>query len=199
MKKFSFLYLLAFALVFVTACNKDDDDNNNPDPGNTDPTFTGVNKVNLTIDGTTTEFVFADEINVDQELTAAAIKETENGVTYTEIMLGAIDLFDQVNTAALIINYVGEGTGVHDISYGLSDSLNLYNFSGSIFTLISDTATFPAMYFMEEATANITSYGDVGDYIEGTFESSVVSLAGIPQSNITIDGNFRVLRFDDIN
>lgn len=200
MKKSTILYLLAFALVFVSACNKDDnDENQQPNPNTTDPTFTGVNKVNLTIDGTTTEFVFADEINVGADFTALATRETEDGVTYTEIILGAVDHFDQINTAALIINYLGEGTGIHDISYGLSDSLSLYNFSGSLFTLISDTATFPTMYFMEEATANITAYGEVGEYIQGTFESSVVSLAGVPQSNVTINGNFKAMRFEDGN
>ncbi len=199
MKNFSMLYLLAFALVFVTACNKDDDDDNQPDPGTGDATFTGINKVNLTVDGTTTEFVFADEPVVGSDFSAFATKETEDGTVYTDIIMGAIDHFDQVSTAALIINFVGEGTGTHNISYNLADSLNLYNYSGSMLTLISDTATFPAIYFMEEATANITSYGDVGGYIEGTFESSVVSLAGVLLTNASISGNFKVMRFDDIN
>jgi len=201
MKKSTILYLLAFMLVLVSACSKDDDNENDPGNGNgtNDPTFTGINKVNLTVDGTTTEFVFADEPVVGSDFSAFATKETEDGTVYTDIIVGAIDHFDQVSTAALIINFVGEGTGTHNISYNLADSLNLYNYTGSMLTLISDTATFPAIYFMEEATANITSYGDVGGYIEGTFESSVVSLAGVPQTNASISGNFKVMRFDDIN
>lgn len=197
MKKSTILYLLAFALVFVSACNKDDDDNNDPNPGTGDPTFSGVNKVNLTIDGTTTEFVFADEVNVDQELTAMATQDTEDGVTYTEILLGAIDHFDQVSTAALIINYLGEGTGTQDISFSIADDLELYNYTGSMLTLITDTTSFPMMYFMEEATATITNYGAVGGYIEGTFQSSEVSLAGVPQANTSVSGSFKVKRFDD--
>jgi hypothetical protein len=189
--------IMAAFLIFVSACSKDEEETAGGDPIPGGTTFTGINKVNVVSNGTTQEFVFADGINPTAEYAAFATKQTEDDFVYTEIILAATDHFEHISTAALIINYFGEGTGSHNISYGLADSSNLFNFSGSMFTLISDTATFPTMYFLEAATANITSYGDVGGYVEGTFESSEVSLAGVPQPNVTINGNFKVLRVDD--
>ena len=192
--------ILAVAFLFVTACNKDDD--NNDDPGNGDPTYSGINKVNLTIDGTTQEFVYADEnfnnSDTDASITAGT-KQTESDSVYTEITLAAAGVFDHVTIAAMLVSYFGTGTGTHDISYGLEDESGLDNFSGSSFILMTDTATMPIMYFLEEATANITKYGDVGGYIEGTFQSTEVSLAGVPQPNVTISGSFKAKRFEDGN
>jgi len=199
MKKSIIFYVMAAMLLFVTACSKDDDTTTGDDPGSGgsgETSFTGINKVNLNMAGTTHEFIFADNPEIGSNYSAYGTKETEEGTVYTEVVFGANDHFDHVTTAALVINYIGDGTGSNDISYGLGEEYNLYNFTGSNFILLTDTAQMPSMYFLEEATANISSYGDVGGYIEGTFESSVVSLAGIPQPNVSINGNFKVKRFD---
>lgn len=190
--------MMAAMLIFATACSKDDDTTS--DDGGTGGTgetaFTGINKVSVNTNGTIQEFVFADYPTVGSDFSAFGKQETEESILYTEIMVGANNHFDQVSTAALIINYLGEGTGINDISYGLGEENNLYNFTGSNFILLTDTAVMPIMYQFDEATANITSYGDVGGYIEGTFESTVVSIIGIPQPNVTINGNFKIKRFD---
>lgn len=190
-------YMMAAMLFLGTACDKDDDTTTDDDnSGTTGQSFTGINKVNLNIDGSTQEFIFEDYPTLGSDFSAFGTRQTEEDSVYTEIIMGATDHFDQISTAALIINYFGDGTGTQDISNGLEDETNLYNFTGSNFVLLTDTATMPILYFLEEATANITFYGDVGGYIEGTFESSVVSQAGIPQPNVTINGNFKVKRFE---
>ena len=195
MKKSVLFYMMAAMLLFATACSKDDE-TTTEDPTTSGPSFTGINKVSITTNGTTQEFAFADEPVIGTDFSAIGIRQTEGDSVYTEITLGASNHFEHVSTAALIINYFGDGTGTQDISYGLGEGTNLNNFTGSSFTLLTDTTTMPVMYFLEDATANVTSYGDVGGYIEGTFESSVVSLFGIPQPNVTINGNFKVKRFE---
>lgn len=199
MKKSILYYMMAAMLIFATACSKDDDtttDDNSGNGGTGTNSFTGINKVSVNMNGTTQEFVFADNPTIASDFSAYGSRENDENTVYTEIILGAIDHFEHVSTAALIINFLGDGTGTQDISYGLGEENNLYNFTGSNFVLLTDTATMPVMYFLEEATANITNYGSVGGYIEGTFESTVVSLAGIPQPNVSIDGNFKVKRFE---
>lgn len=196
MKKTILFSIMAAMFIFIASCSKDDETTPENNPNNAGPSFTGINKVSITKDGTTQEFVFADEPVIGTDLSAIGIRQTEDDSVYTEITLGASNHFEHVSMAALIINYFGDGTGTKDISNGLGEGTNLNNFTGSSFTLLTDTTTMPVMYFLEDATANITSYGDVGGYIEGTFESSVVSLAGIPQPNVTINGNFKVKRFD---
>lgn len=196
MKKSLLFSILAALLIFVSACSKDEEETAGGDPITGGTTFTGANKVNVVNNGTTQEFVFADNPTIGTDHSAYGIRQTESDSIYTEIMMGANNYFEHVSAAALFINYFGEGTGIEDISYGLGDEANLYNFTGSNFILLTDTTTMPIMYFLEEATANITSYGSVGGYIEGTFESTVVSMAGIPQPNVTINGNFKVLRMD---
>ena len=196
-KKSLFFYMMAAMLIFATACSKDDEnEEEDPGTGTNGPTFTGVNTVNFNNNGTTKEFIFADEPVAGTGYSAFGTRQTEEGTVYSEIMIGANDHFDQVSTAALIINYLGDATGMNDISYGIGEENNLYNFTGSNFILLTDTAMMPTMYTLEEATANITSYGDVGGYIEGTFESSAVSLVGVPQPNVTISGNFKVVRYE---
>jgi len=198
MKKSILFYMMAAMLLLATACSKDDDTTTD-DPGNGgsgETTFTGMNKVSVNMNGTIQEFVFADYPTLGSNYSAYGTKQTEEGTVYTELMMGANNHFEHITTAALIINYLGEATGTNDISYGIGEENDLYNFTGSNFILLTDTAMMPSMYFLEEATANITSYGNVGGYIEGTFESSVVSMAGIPQPNVTINGNFKVKRFE---
>ncbi len=200
MKKPILFSILATMFIFFSACNKDDD--NNEDPGNGGSTYSGINKVNLTIDGTTQEYVYADE-NFNNSETDASItagtKNFESDSVYTEITMAAAGVFDHVTMAAMIVSYFGTGTGNHDISYGLEETSGLDNFSGSSFILLTDTSSMPIMYFLEEATTNITKYGEVGGYIEGTFESTVVSLAGVPQPNVSISGDFKAMRFDDVD
>ncbi len=200
MKKPILFSVLAAMFIFIAACNKDDDNNEDPDNGGV--TYSGINKVNLTIDGTTQEFVYADESFNNSETDASmtvGTKNFESDSVYTEIGLVAAGVFDNVTIASMMISYFGTGTGTHDISYGLEEESGLDNFSGSSFILLTDTSSMPIMYFLEEATTNITKYGEVGGYIEGTFESTVVSMAGQPQPNVSISGNFKAMRFDDVN
>ncbi len=200
MKKSLLFTVIAAMLVFVSSCKKDDD-TAPEDPGNSNPTFTGINKVKVTINGNTQEFVFADEnykINDNDASITAGIKQTEYDSVYTEITMASSGLFDHVTTGAMVISYFGTGTGTQDISYRLEDESGLDNFTGSVFVLLTDTSQMPIMYFLDEATANITSYGDVGGFIEGTFESSQVSdFNGNPAPNVSISGNFKAIRYED--
>jgi len=200
MKKSLLFTIVAAMLIFVSSCSKDDD-TTPEDPGNSNPTYTGVNKVKLTINGNTQEFVFADEnyknSDTDASLTIGT-KNTEYDSVYTEVTLAAAGVFDHVTLAAMTVSYFGTGSGTHDISYDPETGSGLDNFIGSSFILMTDTATMPIMYFLDVATANITSYGDVGGFIEGTFESSQVSdVNGDPAPNVSISGNFKAIRFED--
>ena len=196
MNKSVFFYMFASMIIFVSACSKDDDSGNDG-PGTGDPSFSGVNKITLNINGTSQEFIFADEPAIGSELSAYGIRETEDDSVYTEIAMAANNHFDHVSTAALFISYFGDGAGEQNISYDLEDESGLDNYSGSGLIFLTDTTTMPLMYLFEQATANITSYGEVGGYIEGTFEASVISLAGIPQPTASAIGNFKVKRFSD--
>ena len=200
MKKSLLFTIVAAMLIFVSSCKKDDD-TTPEDPGNNNPTYTGVNKVSLTIDGNTHEFVFADEnhyINDNDASITGGTKQTEYDSVYTEITMAASGLFDHVTMGAMTLSYFGTGTGTQDISFGLEDGSGLDNFMGSVFILMTDTSAMPIMYSLDVATANITSYGNVGGFIEGTFESSQVSdFNGNPAPNVTISGNFKAVRFED--
>ncbi|NOX48427.1 MAG: hypothetical protein GXO89_15760 [Chlorobi bacterium] len=196
MKKSLLFTVVAAMLIFVSSCKKDDDTTPTDDNPNTGNTYTGINKVSLTINGTTQDFVFADQPNIgDMEHAAMGSKQIENSQEYTEIVIAANGYFDHITNSVMTISYFGSGTGTQDISYGLGNGMN--NFIGSSFMLVSDTATMPTFYSLDNATANITNYGDVGGYIEGTFNCSEVSLNDIPQPNITINGNFKVKRYDN--
>ncbi len=200
MKKTLLFSILAAMFIFVVSCSKDDETTPDDNP-NTGHSFTGINKVVLTIDGNTQEFVFADEnyntSDTDASITAGT-KQTEYDSVYTEITMAASGVFDHVTMGAMVISYFGTGTGTQDISFGLEDESGLDNFSGSVFMLMTDTSAMPIMYFLDVATANITSYGDVGGFIEGTFESSQVSdFNGDPAPNVSISGNFKAVRFED--
>jgi hypothetical protein len=199
MKNSLLVTIVAAMFIFVSSCKKDDD-TTPEDPGNSNPVFTGVNKVKVTINGNIQEFVFADEnyknSDTDASLTIGT-KNTEYDSVYTEVTLAAAGVFDHVTLAAMTVSYFGTGTGTHDISYGLETGSGLDNFMGSSFMLMTDTSSMPILYFLEEATATITKYGDVNGYIEGSFQSTSVSLAGVPQPNVSISGNFKAIRFED--
>jgi len=200
MKKSLLFTIVAAMLIFVSSCKKDDE-TTPVDPGNNNPVYTGVNKVSLTIDGNTQEFVFADEnyyINDTDASLTTGTKQTEHDSVYTEITMAAAGLFNHVTMGAMTLSYFGTGTGTQDISFGLEDESGLDNFSGSSLILMTDTSAMPIMYSLVVATANITSYGDVGGFIEGTFESSEVSdFNGNPAPNVSISGNFKAIRYED--